>query len=60
MIETPFTMVKMNFDKDETGKHGAFTNVFSCWNGMVGCEVIAYQRDRGQITGLVNVSHSAN
>jgi len=25
------------FDTEkETGKHGALTNIFSCWNGMVG------------------------
>ena len=29
------------FDTEkETGKHGALTNIFSCWNGMVGTGLV--------------------
>jgi len=28
-------------DKDEDGKHGALTNIFSCWNSMVGTGLVA-------------------
>lgn len=29
------------FDKEkETGKHGSLTNIFSCWNGMVGTGLV--------------------
>ena len=33
--------IELAFDKDEaTGKHGSLTNVFSCWNGMVGTGLV--------------------
>lgn len=45
------------FDKEkETGKHGALTNVFSCWNGMVGTGLVtipwAYS-ESGIILGII-------
>ena len=58
MIETPFTMVKMNFDKDETGKHGAFTNVFSCWNGMVGPGLVTNPRAYSKAGVVLVYKHS--
>jgi sodium-coupled neutral amino acid transporter 9 len=29
-----------DFDTDESGKHGSLTNIFSCWNGMVGSGLV--------------------
>ena len=28
------------FDRDTKGKHGSLTNIFSCWNGMVGSGLV--------------------
>jgi amino acid permease len=34
-------VIQIPFDIDkETGKHGSLTNIFSCWNGMVGSGLI--------------------
>ena len=33
------TVIPGDTDK-ETGKHGALTNIFSCWNGMVGTGLV--------------------
>ena len=50
-------IVSIPFDKDsETGKHGSLTNVFSCWNGMVGSGLVtipwAYSQS-GIVLGLM-------
>lgn len=47
----------MTFDVDEkTGKHGSLTNIFSCWNGMVGTGLVtipwAYSQS-GLVLGLL-------
>jgi hypothetical protein len=58
ILETPFTMAltTLNFDKDDSGKHGSFTNIFSCWNGMVGTGLVtipwAYSR-AGMLLGII-------
>lgn len=57
VVETPFTMLPaLAFDVDDSGKHGSFTNIFSCWNGMVGTGLVtipwAYSR-AGMLLGIV-------
>jgi hypothetical protein len=59
LIETPFTMPVSTLnlgDKDELGKHGSFTNIFSCWNGMVGTGLVtipwAYSK-AGMLLGII-------
>ena len=49
--------VNFIFDEDkETGLHGSITNIFSCWNGMVGTGLVtipwAYT-ESGIIMGLI-------
>lgn len=49
--------INLPFDKDEeTGKHGSLTNIFSCWNGMVGTGLVtipwAYSKS-GLVLGLI-------
>ena len=37
MIDEQTFVKTIPYDVDEnTGKHGSLTNIFSCWNGMVG------------------------
>ena len=44
------------FDVDDSGKHGSFTNIFSCWNGMVGTGLVtipwAYSK-AGMLLGII-------
>ena len=56
MLQESEYIVPIPFDKDEaTGKHGSLTNVFSCWNGMVGSGLVtipwAYSQS-GIVLGL--------
>ena len=41
LFEEEGFVIQFPFDIDkETGKHGSLTNIFSCWNGMVGSGLI--------------------
>jgi len=54
-VVRPVLPLGMDQDK-ETGKHGSLTNIFSCWNGMVGSGLVtipwAYAQS-GILLGLV-------
>lgn len=39
MIEEGF-LQNVPMDVDDDGKHGALTNIFSCWNSMVGSGLV--------------------
>ena len=55
MIEEAFLRA-VAVDVDEEGKHGALTNIFSCWNSMVGTGLVtipwAYYKS-GIILGIL-------
>ena len=40
MNESEFITVIPGDTNKETGKHGSLTNIFSCWNGMVGTGLV--------------------
>ena len=57
VLDESYYLQDLPFDKDaETGKHGSLTNIFSCWNGMVGTGLVtipwAYSQS-GIILGLL-------